>query len=293
MIKNMELAQVRRGESFILDGVKFVKLDEDAHASFVLTADVFPKHIPFEHKDAERKDHDNFVGSYLQKHVDIWLHQGHPNISKAVVERPINLLSMCGETVYGTPCVFGRVLTLDEYRRYRKYIPLASDWYWLATSYSPYSSYNNYAYYVYTDGSVNYYSVYYGSFCARPALYLESSILVSVEVETDDIKKAGGKIFGASLTAAEQKAMNMEIQRQLVEYDRKNELELDAIILWELHTQLGLGPKRLKKFFDGFSDALNALVNRYEMDISDDVWLCTHKLKEIGVDVEDWYRQKE
>ena len=54
------------------------------------------------------------------------------------------------------------------------------------------------------------------------------------------IKKAGGKIFGASLTAAEQKAMNMEIQRQLVEYDRKNELELDAIILWELHTQLGL-----------------------------------------------------
>lgn len=29
------------------------------------------------------------------------------------------------------------------------------------------------------------------------------------------IKKAGGKIFGASLTAAEQKAMNMEIQRQL------------------------------------------------------------------------------
>ena len=61
----------------------------------------------------------------------------------------------------------------------------------------------------------------------------------------------------------------------------------------QLHTQLGLGPKRLKKFFDGFSDALNALVNRYEMDISDDFWLCTHKLKEIGVDVEDWYRQKE
>ena len=175
MIKNMELAQVRRGESFILDGVKFVKLDEDAHASFVLTADVFPKHIPFEHKNAERKDHDNFVGSYLQKHVDIWLHQGHPNISKAVVERPINLLSMCGETIYGTPCVFGRVLTLDEYRRYRKYIPLASDW-WLR---SPDSSVNNNAYYVYTDGSVRYDSVYYGSICARPALALSSEILVS------------------------------------------------------------------------------------------------------------------
>lgn len=195
MIKNMELAQVRRGESFILDGVKFVKLDEDAHASFVLTADVLHKHIPFEHKDAERKDHDNFVGSYLQKHVDIWLHQGHPNISKAVVERPINLLSMCGETVYGTPCVFGRVLTLDEYRRYRKYIPLASDWYWLATSYSPYSSYiSDYAYRVYSDGSVFSGYVSVGNTCARPALYLESSILVSVEVETDDIEKMQDKV---------------------------------------------------------------------------------------------------
>lgn len=225
MIKNMELAQVRRGESFILDGVKFVKLDEDAHASFVLTADVFPKHIPFEHKDAERKDHDNFVGSYLQKHVDIWLHQGHPNISKAVVERPINLLSMCGETVYGTPCVFGRVLTLDEYRRYRKYIPLASDWYWLATSYSPYSSNDNYAYGVNPDGSVvnhyvyvgNHY-VYYGNVCARPALYLESSILVSVEVETDDIEKMQDKVTALqreTLTACKNAELIAELFRRI------------------------------------------------------------------------------
>ena len=97
MIKNMELAQVRRGESFILDGVKFVKLDEDAHASFVLTADVFPKHIPFEHKDAERKDHDNFVGSYLQKHVDIWLHQGHLEIDDAQHEQEIAEQKTCDE----------------------------------------------------------------------------------------------------------------------------------------------------------------------------------------------------
>ena len=214
MIKNMELAQVRRGESFILDGVKFVKLDEDAHASFVLTADVFPKHIPFEHKDAERKDHDNFVGSYLQKHVDIWLHQGHPNISKAVVERPINLLSMCGETVYGTPCVFGRVLTLDEYRRYRKYIPLASDW-WLR---SPYSGNYYGAYYVNTDGSVLSNSVYYGYDCARPALYLESSILVSVEVETDDIEKMQDKVTALqreTLTACKNAELIAELFRRI------------------------------------------------------------------------------
>lgn len=224
MIKNMELAQVRRGESFILDGVKFVKLDEDAHASFVLTADVFPKHIPFEHKDAERKDHDNFVGSYLQKHVDIWLHQGHPNISKAVVERPINLLSMCGETIYGTPCVFGRVLTLDEYRRYRKYIPLASDWYWLATSYSPGSSDIFGAFCVASVGSVDgSLGVYGGYGCARPALYLESSILVSVEVETDDIEKMQDKV-----TALQRETLTACKNAELIEQKTCDEGASDA-----------------------------------------------------------------
>ena len=61
------------------------------------------------------------------------------------------------------------------------------------------------------------------------------------------IKKAAGKIFGADLTAAERKAMNLEIERQLAEYTRAHGLEIDAIILWVLHAQLGWGPKRLRR----------------------------------------------
>ena len=44
---------------------------------------------------------------------------------------------------------------------------------------SPDSGSNNYAYYVYADGSVGNYNVYYGYDCARPALALSSEILVS------------------------------------------------------------------------------------------------------------------
>ena len=125
---------------------------------------------------------------------------------------------MCGETVYGTPCVFGRVLTLDEYRRYRKYIPLASDWYWLATSYSPYSSSSDYAYGVCTDGGVDSGYVYGGGDCARPALYLESSILVSVEVETDDIEKMQDKVTALqreTLTACKNAELIAELFRRI------------------------------------------------------------------------------
>lgn len=32
------------------------------------------------------------------------------------------------------------------------------------------------------------------------------------------VKKAGGKVYGAVLTAAEKKAMDLEIQRELAEY---------------------------------------------------------------------------
>ena len=100
------------------------------------------------------------------------------------------------------------------------------------------------------------------------------------------VKKAGGKVFGADLTAAERKAMNLEIQRQLAEYDRKHANELDAIILWQLHAQFGFGAKR---FYNRFKAEYFDLVKRYELDEGDNIWLC--KLKEI--DIESWNKDGE
>lgn len=106
------------------------------------------------------------------------------------------------------------------------------------------------------------------------------------------VKKAGKRVFGAVMSAAEKKAMDMEIQRQLAEYDRKHIREIDALVLWELHEQLGFGNKRLKKFYDNFSRGIEALIRCYEMEQGDDVWLCTYKLKEIGCDLEKWEKER-
>lgn len=46
------------------------------------------------------------------------------------------------------------------------------------------------------------------------------------------VKKAGGKVFGAVLSAAEKKAMNMEINRQIVEADRRYTDDIDAMVLY-------------------------------------------------------------
>ena len=75
------------------------------------------------------------------------------------------------------------------------------------------------------------------------------------------IKKAGGKVFGAVLTAAERKAMDMEINRQIVEADRR------------------------------YADEHDRLIQYYQMP-DDYTWLCKEMLKRIGVDVEAWNRER-
>ena len=184
--KSIKLFQVRPGEHFIHDGVEYVKLDEAAGATFVLGVEATLKNVQFESDDAEREDHNNYIGSNLEREGIRWLREQHPDTFDAVVERPIDLTTMDGMTDYGVPLASVRALTIDEYRKYRHLIPLTDDPYWLATGWttkrSPYSDTNN-AYNINSDGSVSLNYVYNPYFAARPALYLKSSILVSVDAE--------------------------------------------------------------------------------------------------------------
>lgn len=187
-MKDLALAQVRRGERFTLDGVEFVKLEDDLDAAFAVAADTLPECCQFEDDDAEREDHNNYAGSLLSKTVERWLRDKHPAIFSAVVERPIDLTTMDGMTDYGKPLAVVRALTIDEYRKHRSILPLTSKPYWLATGWTTNSSPLSSGYYAYSIsivGTVGYYGVYYARFAPRPALYLKSSILVSVETEDE------------------------------------------------------------------------------------------------------------
>lgn len=187
--KTIELGKVRQGERFKLDGVEFVKLDCDEEATFVLTADTLPECCAFDDDDAEREDHNNFDRSLIQKIMERFWREQHSHIFKAIVERPIDLTSMDGMTTYGKPFTVARLLTIDEFRKYRRFIPLTSKPFWTATPWttlrSP-ASYGVSAYNISTDGAVNVSSVYLAYFAPRPALYLQSSILVSVETEDEE-----------------------------------------------------------------------------------------------------------
>lgn len=186
MAKTMEICKVRNGEHFIVDGEEFVKLDDIADGAFVLLVSTLPDYCAFESEDADDdRDHNNFIGSNVKRVVDKWLHS-HKTLSNAAMARPIDLTSMDGMTDYGMPTVYGRILTVDEYRKYRRFIPLTDKPFWTATPWCTRSSYSgsNYrAYYVNAGGSVYYNDAYHAYYCARPALALKSSLLVSVSAE--------------------------------------------------------------------------------------------------------------
>lgn len=106
------------------------------------------------------------------------------------------------------------------------------------------------------------------------------------------VKKAGGRIFGATFTAAEKKALDIEIQREVKEVNEKNLLEIDALILYILHTKYGFGVKRLKDFFNSFGEAFDALNERYELPPGSEVWMATKKMEEYGVDLKAWEQER-
>lgn len=106
------------------------------------------------------------------------------------------------------------------------------------------------------------------------------------------VKQYKGTVYGADLTAKERRAMNIEINRQIVEADRKYLNNVDAMILYFLHKHLGFGKKRLRRAWEQFTVIHDDLVNYYEMP-DDGAWLADRKLQEIGVDVAAWNAGKD
>ena len=106
------------------------------------------------------------------------------------------------------------------------------------------------------------------------------------------VKKSGKHIYGAELTNAERKALDMETRRQLAEYTRKHILEVEATVIRNLRRATDWDDDKLHAFYDDFDDNLDELVKYYEMTDDDTEWLCKRELREEGIDIEQWHRER-
>ena len=108
------------------------------------------------------------------------------------------------------------------------------------------------------------------------------------------IKKFCGKPYGVELSASERKAMTLEINRQIMEKDEQYKEDIDAMILYVLMVHYGWKKRRLRKFWNAFIKEHRALRDHYLMnDPGDNEWLAHWKLKDIGVDIHQWYMEDE
>lgn len=108
-----------------------------------------------------------------------------------------------------------------------------------------------------------------------------------------NVLKFGKNVIGAKLTAAEKKALDIEIRKAAAVHDEKFAREVEATLLWIIRQKLGYGEKGLKTIHDEYFTRIKALIERYELEEEDDIWLCTKMLKAEGIDIEAWYKEDE
>lgn len=177
------LKAAARGTVFPYAGEKWVALEHDpAGRTLCLRLDLIPDK-PFDENNCN-----NFAlssskawmnGPYLDNLIDA-VKGPH-----AFLATELDLTADDGLKDYGTCTVTIFSLTVDQYRRNRDVIPNADDWWWLSTATSTAANgYEHSARHVRSDGTLDWDSAYHGNYGLRPACYLDSDLLISVDEDT-------------------------------------------------------------------------------------------------------------
>lgn len=187
-----KLAKLSPGRIFNFAGEKFVVMEQRDGAAFVLLAQS-KESCPFNDKD-DAENRNDYTRSTLKERIDKWVETLPRTSEEAAAILPFEVDLSCTDRSksYGTITVKAAPLTLWQYGQFKELIPLnEDDWYWLVTPWacrwlrSPdaYSTY--YVWFVVTSGS---YGNYYASRShgIRPALLLNSDLLVSLDDEVED-----------------------------------------------------------------------------------------------------------
>lgn len=187
-----KLAKLSPGRIFNFAGEKFVVMEQRDGAAFVLLTQS-KESCPFNDKD-DAENRNDYTRSTLKERIDKWV-EALPRTSEeaaAILPFEVDLSCTDRSKSYGTITVKAAPLTLWQYGQFKELIPLnEDDWYWLVTPWacrwlrSPNASDTVLVWYVYSNGSYgsNYAS---GSSGIRPALLLNSDLLVSLDDEVED-----------------------------------------------------------------------------------------------------------
>lgn len=186
-----KLAKLSPGRIFNFAGEKFVVMEQRDGAAFVLLAQS-KESCPFNDKD-DAENRNDYTRSTLKERIDKWVEALPRTSAEAAAILPFEVDLSCTDRSksYGTITVKAAPLTLWQYGQFKELIPLnEDDWYWLVTPWacrwlrSPLAGSARSVWRVNFGGGCGDGASY--SLGIRPALLLNSDLLVSLDDEIED-----------------------------------------------------------------------------------------------------------
>lgn len=169
------------GKTIEVAGIKWLVLDKLEKGYLVISDEFYGKSREFD------TDCNNWDSSDLRQELNTELRR---KIEEAVGEGGLlkftrDLLSMDGQTEYGSCEDYVSLISVDEYRKYRKLLPNTGEWWWTLTPDSTKCNDDtSYIRVVSPSGRIRYY-IFYSSRGVRPVCIFSSSIFESYEEDDD------------------------------------------------------------------------------------------------------------
>lgn len=194
MNNTVELAKVPVGKSIKAFGKKFTVLEHLEGNGVLVLSETVEKEMPFLNECKDPAVPNDFrysdIRRYLNEDYCEELIDNGADGDKDILDMKIDLKCTLGQREYGFCHGRAGLLTLEQYGKYFDIIPKVDCSWWLATPYgtplrSPNTPLTYYSWSVYTNGG---YSNLYcnNSYGVRPALVLDSSLLVSCDDLTEE-----------------------------------------------------------------------------------------------------------
>ena len=177
--KKQHMKKPEIGKTVEIAGMEWMILDKTEKGYFAVLNGFDGKERVFD------SDSNNWISSKLREELNTkFLKKIVDELGEdAVIEFDRDLLSLDGQTEYGHYKDKISLLTVDEYRKYRKLLPNMPKWWWLITPWStPANDYNSTLTVVSPSGVICSFG-YGGSIGVRPVCIFSSSIF---ELESDD-----------------------------------------------------------------------------------------------------------
>lgn len=150
----MNEIKLRPGEEFVYNGIRFICLDVIDGNYFAITADCLCEK---RFNDNYNDGCNNWKTSTLRRFLNEDVLEEHFD-AKHLIKQTSDLTADNGDKAYGTCEDYITLLTCDQYRKYRDYVPLFEEYMWTLTPWRCDPGYAHNVRYVDPTGAINHYS---------------------------------------------------------------------------------------------------------------------------------------